>query len=507
MGPFTPGLKTAATNRGDSAAVNGAAPAPPEGTPRDVPTPRAQAPARTRVTVHPAIFTSVRTPTGEGYRLIASARALRADEKQALTRLSPSHEALCADDPSAVGVASYPLPGGRICVAYSCCAGLEHTGRRGYRVYTYNMVLDDAAFRVTGYNPFTLIRAALDADLAHPQLKTPDVLEAVELDVTDCAADDGAFPSAGAGAEWKKSALAAVLRGRRVTLCAEELPTETAEVLWMSLPGPLRARWSFSAGIRYSNARPHNLVIVGPRDERCRDLCEGQDVLLIESSNAEAPSHEADNGWLRFAESLWKRNQIGLLSARTAVSFEDVSPSAIELAGRMYLALDEAETADEPRLLALAGAFMDSEPTGSIGGIQRDLAQALHDRLTAGFARTSVGNIEYLWARTAGLLKRSRRCRELIWPCVRIALTRVSDSAPTTAARMALSIAKDASPGAASSEHDALLVHVLRALRLLVDAPQATPDDDVHSLVDMWRHQRPDLLVACGLEGALARTF
>ena len=49
----------------------------------------------TDLTCDQAIFTSIRGPMGEGYRIVAASRGLRPEEKQAITRLSPSHEALC----------------------------------------------------------------------------------------------------------------------------------------------------------------------------------------------------------------------------------------------------------------------------------------------------------------------------------------------------------------------------------------------------------------------------
>ena len=64
-----------------------------------------------------AIFTSIRTPMGEGYRIIAASRGLRPHEKQAITRSSPSHDSLCwtpAEEqniPGRLAAAFYKLPG------------------------------------------------------------------------------------------------------------------------------------------------------------------------------------------------------------------------------------------------------------------------------------------------------------------------------------------------------------------------------------------------------------
>ena len=50
-----------------------------------------------------AIFTSVRTPMGEGYRIIAASKGLTAEERKALTKLSPSHDSLCKSDAGKLG--------------------------------------------------------------------------------------------------------------------------------------------------------------------------------------------------------------------------------------------------------------------------------------------------------------------------------------------------------------------------------------------------------------------
>ncbi len=79
------------------------------------------------VTGDQAVFTSVRSPTGEGYRLVAASAGVRAEEKVEITRRSPSHDNLCGSGAGAVGLSSYLLSSGRHCVGYVCHAGCEHT--------------------------------------------------------------------------------------------------------------------------------------------------------------------------------------------------------------------------------------------------------------------------------------------------------------------------------------------------------------------------------------------
>ena len=96
-------------------------------------------------TVHAdqVIFTSIRSPTGEGYRIGAASPGVRSDEKRMIMQRSPSHASLCDESPTAVACSFYRLSTGRHCVASSRYAGVEHTGRGGQRVYTHLVLLDD----------------------------------------------------------------------------------------------------------------------------------------------------------------------------------------------------------------------------------------------------------------------------------------------------------------------------------------------------------------------------
>ncbi|MFQ5413316.1 MAG: hypothetical protein ACE5E6_02550, partial [Phycisphaerae bacterium] len=130
-----------------------------------------------------AIFTSVRTPMGEGYRIIAAGKGLKPEEKKTITTQSPSHEAVCDTSPDARAVACYPLPTERLCVAATRVAGAEQSGRGGRRVYTMNIIFDVGDFEAFGYNPFHVARAMETAGLTEPQLKPPAVLPDVDIEI------------------------------------------------------------------------------------------------------------------------------------------------------------------------------------------------------------------------------------------------------------------------------------------------------------------------------------
>ena len=105
------------------------------------------------------IFTSVRTPMGCGYRLIAASPGVTAEERTKITRWSPSHGNLCSDNPAAEGLASYLLSTGRRCVAWSRHAGPEPTGRGGLRIHTHAVLLTAEAYRQFACMPAAVLQA------------------------------------------------------------------------------------------------------------------------------------------------------------------------------------------------------------------------------------------------------------------------------------------------------------------------------------------------------------
>ena len=128
-----------------------------------------------------AVFTSIRSPLGEGYRLIASSAGISAEEKKEIIRRSPSHGSLCESASSSRALSSYSLASGRQVVAISCFAGREHTGRGGHRVYTNITVLDGPQFRHFNWDPILVQTAVVDALGEEPNLKPPAMLPRLEL--------------------------------------------------------------------------------------------------------------------------------------------------------------------------------------------------------------------------------------------------------------------------------------------------------------------------------------
>ncbi|MBN1488521.1 MAG: hypothetical protein JXA69_01270, partial [Phycisphaerae bacterium] len=115
------------------------------------------------VGIDQAIFTCIRTPMGQGYRVVAASRGLRAKESSEIVTHAPSGDGLCDEGPEPVGISFYPLQSGRFCILHSRYAGAEPTGRGGQRAYTRAFVLDAEQLARFGNSPFQVLRAAYAA--------------------------------------------------------------------------------------------------------------------------------------------------------------------------------------------------------------------------------------------------------------------------------------------------------------------------------------------------------
>ncbi|MCZ6816838.1 MAG: hypothetical protein O7F76_09135, partial [Planctomycetota bacterium] len=103
-----------------------------------------------------AVFTSIRSPMGEGYRIIAASPGIRPDEKAEIIRRAPSHDSLCESGRAAVGLLAFPFESGRYCLGFSCHAGREHTARGGNRVYSHFAVVEPGDWQSFGFNAVRL---------------------------------------------------------------------------------------------------------------------------------------------------------------------------------------------------------------------------------------------------------------------------------------------------------------------------------------------------------------
>lgn len=499
------------------------------------------------ITCDQAIFTSVPGVMGEGYRIIAASRGLKPEEKQTITRLSPSHGALCRlpESPSQRGVrgpssgfvagapgtagrpsvdgagnrtddaqvaaAFYVLPTGRLCAAYSCHAGAEHTGRGGQRVYTHNAIFDASEFAACGYNPCNVFRAMHAAGLTTPQLTPTQTLPEIRLIVEQgcpLQGSDVRIP------DRMPIILQALLNEQCMIVNVPDGWLDSAEALLISLPGPLRSKIGFSAGLRFSMGRPHRLQLLFDDGKAARTRRAGPSTQFVDCTGTERSATvrqgagtrtEHGSAWLTFVERHWKQGDFGGLARRTSRTFDDVSPCGRERIARLYNQIDDLPNAETADTLAAVVAHLAATHQDVDKELHVEWVQTARTTLTDRFACAAWPDAKAHWPTVVSLWRSSTQGTAFAQPLIRQLLQCATTSGPMEAAEAALDVARDLPASDESAAHKALLVDVLHGLtdwiasqRVCATGPKETLDpaqlEHLQALCERWRNLKPDIV-------------
>jgi len=343
MSPKSPYLRTVNINRpGSSAATPGTttASAVPVRGPAAMLGLSPDAPGRETITVDQGVFTSIRSHTGEGYRLIAATPGIRADERAEITRRCPSHGSLCDDSPDAVGMSFFTLTSERHYIAIHCHAGVEHTARGGQRVYTHFVVVDGMQFGRFGNDAG---RLALSMALAIGDalvLKTPTKFDGLPL----------AIPTSSDAARTQAASTDAV-RNLSVCLLSPEArafttPPDSVKT-WLAalnqIPAFMRTRAACTIGLKFSPSRPMRFILA-PKDggELARNV-RGHEYSYVDLNASPPPSPQAYAPWLDFVD---RRIRAGRLHDVVALNDELTSNCTPELLTRLAEMCDAIECID-----------------------------------------------------------------------------------------------------------------------------------------------------------------
>lgn len=246
------------------------------------------------VAAEQAIFTSVRGPTGEGYRIIA-AGGLSPEEKQEITRRSPSHAALIDPDPAALGLLSYALKSGRRCVGVVRHAGEEHTARGGQRVHTHLAILEAEAFRAFDCDPVEAAAALLEVIGDTPRITPAARLELLELalDTKESSrlsggsgGGDPLWPSEAAGGIWGDRRMIAhivskLLGGGKLVLHGPPARPDAIQAMLLPLPRAAREEIAVSCGVKFAPAREIDLALIHGDALTVQRLLRGRDIEFV----------------------------------------------------------------------------------------------------------------------------------------------------------------------------------------------------------------------------------
>jgi hypothetical protein len=310
------------------------------------------------VFVDQAVFTSVRGPVAEGYRIVAATANVTPAERAEITRRSPSHGSLRDDRPSAKALSAYPLDSGRYCVAVSQPAGIEHTGRGGQRVCTHIAVLDDEAYRAFACNPVTVHAALCRASGPEETAPASPRLDPLRLSAppTIMSGSPG-----GIGIDWLLCLSRAALRSERLIVAGATEETAVLDAIVVSLPLAVRRELSVSCGLRYAAARRIRLNFV---DRDCGDLqraVRGQPIQLYDVASTPESDRAPYDDWLRLLRRWFEEGRTAEIASLTAALTGEVSPATLNCIARIWTHIDAAGERNN-RTADTIGGFMRAGP-------------------------------------------------------------------------------------------------------------------------------------------------
>lgn len=233
-----------------------------------------------------AIFTSIRSPMGEGYRIIAGSAGIRPEERMEVTRRAPSHGGLISENEDAIGIIGFPLPTGRYCVGYVRHAGKEHTSRGGLRVHTHFVILNREQFARFVCDPWLVAGtiAAIDGD--EPILKTPPNLSMLDLGEGSKQLPDASPMMPAIEVAWYSSIVRETI-GESILIANGTTLSENCEHLaWRLLPRVLREKRSMSIGIVFSPARSVDIYFATDRLDETRRAAAPSKALWVDPSES-----------------------------------------------------------------------------------------------------------------------------------------------------------------------------------------------------------------------------
>lgn len=312
-------------------------------------------PSTTPIVAEQAIFTSIRSPMGEGYRIVAASPGLRPEEKAEITRLSPSHNSLCTGGAVAEAIATYPLTTGRQCIAYSQHAGVEHTARGGQRVFTHVLILGRDDFNALGANPFTAYAGIPAAQAISPGDSVPSSLPPVTLE--PAREFVSAASTAGLDIDLLCAISSAISAGCRLVVAGVARPLPALEWALLLTPRWYRRKLSASAGLRFSTSRPLQLVFVD-RDmgETARAIA-GQRIQLWDVQQPEGHEKPAPAEWFDLLRRLWRERRHEEMVRLTMGLSTEITAADLRRVAGLCEAIDELPEAPAHRVEELQRTY------------------------------------------------------------------------------------------------------------------------------------------------------
>ncbi len=320
-----------------------------------------------RLAVDHAVFTSVRSSTGAGYRIIAATPGVTAEEKAEITRRSPSHDSLCDPSPQAIGLISYYLESGRMCVGLVRHAGKEHTARGGYRVHTHMAVLDRGVDDQFGCDPVR-VHAVLSAVLiGEPLLKPPPCFEPLHLPLVGFAGILKRLAIAGLDATDAIVFLAhAMLRTEQVMFLGATDELALLEEVIVSLPHSARRGLAVSTGLKPAPARQIHLTLLGMDRSAAQRALRGSDAIFFDAASIPQTPPTAYAAWLEFLRRWHAAGRLEDIERLTRQMADPMNPADLSRIASLSNDLGSIDTACVPALESLLNRACSAQPASAL---------------------------------------------------------------------------------------------------------------------------------------------
>ena len=349
------------------------------------------APVGAKVTADQVIFTSIRSPMGEGYRIVAASTGVKPQEKAEITRRSPSHGGLCGEGEDATGLIAYPLPTGRYCVAHCSHAGAEHTARGGLRVMTHLAILDRAAFESFACNP-VLVHASLGRVPELPKLgRGPVSIDPIALSVRDNLTTRAA-PQSGDGA-WLASLAAGLLGETRWVMHGLRAPLVALDWAYELVPMALRSAMCVSVGVRFAPSRQTAIALLEGGAADVERAIRGHAIECANAGGQAPPVAGRFERWLALVQENVGRGRLPRIARLARQMAECPTAETLNRIAGLVVDREKVEHLDEAGLRSLQQSHSGATPshpqeadlrTRLLDRISERLAEATDERVVSG---------------------------------------------------------------------------------------------------------------------------
>jgi hypothetical protein len=327
-----------------------------------------------------AIFTSQKSPMGEGYRIVAASSGIRPDEKAEITRRSPSHGSLAGDSPQSEGMLAYPLPSGRYCVCHCRHDGVEHTARGGQRVRTHAAILDRKDFQKFDSNPLSVDQALARVPVEAARAFNP-TMGRLHLKATELYTPPRHIANT-TGPNTFLKVIRALIGEERCILASVPEARPTLQWALMMIPVSMRVKRSLSVGVKFSPMRNLTTTIIHHDLERVHQMVAGQAIQWRDVSVDSPVRQDLFVEWLSFVGRRADQGRLSEVSKLTNQMTELSTQIALSRIAKLALDRDAADTYERDVLVALQSEYAKFSARDELESkLTEDLRQFVKQRL------------------------------------------------------------------------------------------------------------------------------